>query len=175
MVGVDFFAKRHCIAAAALTFALSGAAAPSAEHRSIMLNMEVTLDQVSRERAVAAHTRIGQVDRLRIVYDPAAVDPSTHRVPLLNFQHLVDGKYAPAEPDPVGMPMNDAWLDLGARPYRLHLRAAVVHGSPILIEVNEVSRRLTIHPQSDLESVLISGTYRIDPTPIPGAPITSNP
>jgi hypothetical protein len=170
MTGLAFGAHKHCMAAAVVIFTLCSALSIAAEHRLILLNMRVTLDQVSPERAAAAHTQVGQVDRLRIVYDPAAVDPVTRRVPLLNFQHWVNGRYAPAEPDPVGMPMNDAWLDLSAKPYRLHLKAAVVHGSPILIEVDEVSRRLTIHPQRDPASVLISGTYQIDPHPILGAP-----
>jgi hypothetical protein len=64
--------------------------------------------------------------------------------------------------------MSDAWLDLGRRPYRMHLRAAVVHGSPILIEVDEASGRLTIRPQDQPQAVLISGPYAIDPTPITG-------
>lgn len=140
-----------------------------------MLNMQVTLDQVSQERGESAHTKVGQIDQLRLVYDPAAVDPATHRVRLLNFQHLMDGHYSPAEPDPIAMPMTDAWLDVGTKPYRMHLRAAVVHGSPILIEVDEVTRRLTIHPQDDPATVIISGPYTIDPNPILGAPITSNP
>jgi hypothetical protein len=175
MMGVASFAPRHCVAAAALFCVLSSTWAASAERRLVMLNMQVTLDQVSQERTDTAHTRVGQVDRLRIIYDPAAVDPSTHRVPLINFQHWVNDHYDPPQPDPVAMPMTEAWLDLGAKPYRMHFRAAVVHGSPILIEVDEVSRRLTIHPQNNLKSVLISGPYQIDPTPILGARIKSDP
>jgi hypothetical protein len=175
MMGVISFADRSCVAATALLLVLLGSRATGAGHELIMLDVQVTLDQVSPERGAAAHTTVGQIDRLRIVYDPAAVDPSTHRVPLLNFQHLVDGRYEPSKPDPIAMPMTDAWLDLSTKPYRMHLKAAVVHGSPILIEVDEDTRRLTIHPQSDLRSVLISGPYHIDPTPIHTASSTSNP
>ena len=171
-MGVASFAGRSCVAAAALLMVLLGSRATGAGHQLIMLNVQVTLDQVSPERGEAAHTTVGQIDRLRIVYDPAAVDSTTHRVPLLNFQHLIGGRYEPAQPDPLAMPMTDAWLDLSEKPYRMHLKAAVVHGSPILIEVDEATRRLTIHPQNDVHAVLISGPYQIDPTPIPS---TSNP
>jgi hypothetical protein len=175
MMGVASFADRSCVAAAALLMVLLGSPAGGAGHELIMLNVQVTLDQVGPERADAAHTRVGQIDRLRILYDPAAVDSTTHRVPLLNFQHWVDGRYEPAQPDPIAMPMTDAWLDLSAKPYRMHFKAAVIHGSPILIEVDEVTRRLTIHPQNDLHTVLISGPYQIDPTPIITSSSTSNP
>jgi hypothetical protein len=134
----------------------------------VMLNMAVTLDQVAGDRAQPKAMTVGHVDRLRIVYDADAVDPQTHRVALLNFQHYIHGRYKPERPDPLAMPMSDAWLDLGQRPYRMHLNAAVVHGSPILIEVDEVSRRLTIRPQDQPQAVLISGPYAIDPTPITG-------
>jgi hypothetical protein len=174
-MGVVSFADRSCVSAAALLMVLLGSPARGAGHELVMLNVQVTLDKVSPARGAAAHTTVGQIDHLRIVYDPAAVDSTTHRVPLLNFQHLVDGRYEPPQPDPVAMPMTDAWLDLSAKPYRMHLKAAVVHGSPILIEVDEVTRRLTIHPQNDLHAVLISGPYQIDPTPILDSPPTSNP
>jgi hypothetical protein len=175
MMRVALFVDRGCVATTAVLWALLASRAAGADHQLVMLKVQVTLDRVSQERSEAAHTKVGQVDRLRIVYDPATVDPATHRVVLLNFQHLVDGHYEPATPDPVAMPMTDAWLDLSTKPYRMHLKAAVVHGSPILIEVDEVTRRLTIHPQNDLHSVLISGPYQIDPTPIRTVTATSNP
>jgi hypothetical protein len=138
-------------------------------HRLVLLNVTVTLDQVDAAHGAAAHAAVGQVDRVRIVYDADAVDPVTHRVRLLNFQHGIDGHYLPPRPDPVMMPMTDAWLDLGTRPYRMHFKAAVVHGDPILIDVDESTRRLTIHPQAQPSAVLISGPYVIDPTPLTGA------
>ncbi len=71
----------------------------------------------------------------------------------------------PARPDPVMMPVGDSWLDLGTKPYRLHFKASVVHGDPILIDVDETARRLTIHPQNDPTAVVISGAYWIDSSP----------
>jgi hypothetical protein len=139
----------------------------------VMLNMEVTLDHVSAERSKVAPTKVGDIDRMRIVYDAAAVDPHTHRVRLLNLQHYIAGRYSPPAPDPRMMPLDDAWLDLGATPYRLHFRAAVVHGDPIIIDIDEVSRRLTIHPQQHPQEAIISGLYAIDSTPITGPEATA--
>ena len=113
MKGVTSFADGLSIAAAALCCTLFGVAALATEHRLVMLNMQVTLDQVSPERGESAHTKVGQIDELRLVYDPATVDPRTHRVHLINFQHLMDGHYSPSKPDPIAMPMTDAWLDVG--------------------------------------------------------------
>jgi hypothetical protein len=124
-----------------------------------MLNMEVTLD----EAAPGQPGKIGDIDRLRIVYDANAVDPKTKRVKLLNLQHFIGGRYIPPAPDPTVMPTDDAWLDVGAIPYRLHFKASVVHGQPIIIEFDENTRRLTIHPQNDPTAILESGLYRIDP------------
>jgi hypothetical protein len=129
-----------------------------------MLNMAVTLDEV----APGQPGRIGDVDHLRLVYDANAVDPRTKRVRLLNLQHDTGGHYMPPAPDPVSMPTADSWLDLSASPYRLHYRAAVVHGRPIIIEFDEQLHRLTIHPQDDPTATLISGPYAIDPTGIVG-------
>jgi hypothetical protein len=57
---------------------------------------------------------------------------------------------------------------LSAVPYRLHYRAAVTHGKPIFIEVDEATQRLSIHPQDHPEQTLIAGTYGFDPTPVIG-------
>jgi len=126
-----------------------------------MLNMAVTLDVV----APGQPGKVGDVDRLRIVYDATAVDPKTMRVKLLNLQHFTGGRYIPPAPDPAVMPVDDAWLDMSSIPYRLHYRAAVVHGQPIIIEFDASSRRLTIHPQSDPTATLESGIYSIDTKP----------
>ena len=144
------------------------AAAARKTRHIVMLSMTVTLDQVSTERSKAAGAKIGDVDRLRLVYDANAVDPRTHRVALLNFQHFVDGRYMPVKPDPVMMPLDDAWLDVGARPYRLHFRAAVVHGDAIIIEADENTQRLVIHPQRQPDQVIIAGPYAIDSTAASG-------
>jgi hypothetical protein len=129
-----------------------------------MLNMTVTLDEV----APGQPSKVGDVDKLRIVYDAAAIDPKTRRVKLLNMQHFTGGRYSPPTPDPAIMPMDDSWLDVSSVPYRLHYRASVVHGQPIIIDVDENSRRLTIHPQAHPEATLISGPYSIDPIAIVG-------
>jgi hypothetical protein len=129
-----------------------------------MLNMAVTLDEV----APGQPGKVGDVDRLRIVYDANAVDPKTHRVKLLNLQHFTGGHYSPPAPDSATMPMDDSWLDMRFSPYRLHYRASVVHGRPIIIEFDENRHRLTIHPQSDPTATLESGLYAIDPNRITG-------
>jgi hypothetical protein len=149
-----------------LAFAAIADAPPQ---RIVMVNMAVTLDYVSAERSKLAPTKVGDIDRMRIIYDADAVDPITHRVRLLNLQHFIGGHYSPPAPDAVSMPLDDAWLDVGAAPFRLHYRAAVVHGDPIIIEIDEASRRLTIHPQQHPSEVVISGRYAIDSTPITGA------
>lgn len=134
----------------------------------VALAMTVTLDQVTTDLDKAGERTVGQVDQLRIVYDANAVDPRTKHVKLLNFQHLIDGRYAPPKPDPVMMPLTDAWLDMSALPYRLHFKAAVTHGTPILIDVDEMTRRLAIHPQAHPDEILIAGPYVIDPAPVEG-------
>jgi hypothetical protein len=143
----------------------SNASAAVAAPAITMLNMTVTLDEV----APGQPGKIGGVDRLRIVYDANAVDPKTLRVKLLNLQHFTDGRYSPSSPDPRAMPMDDSWLEMKTVPYRLHYRASVVHGRPISIEFNENERRLTIRPQGDPTTILESGLYTIDPTPITGS------
>jgi hypothetical protein len=153
----------------ALLTALLIAAPADAAHRSarrVALIMYVTLDQVAAASG-DAHGKVGDVDRIRLTYDATAVDPTTHRVKLVNFQHWQNGRWRPTHPDPVMMPVDDSWLDLGQTPYRLHLEAAVVHGDPIIIDVDETAQRLTIHPQSDPTAVVISGRYRIDARPAP--------
>ena len=92
-----------------------------------MHRVEIRLDQVS---AAAGASKVGDVDQVRIVYDRNAIDPKTHRVRLINFQHFIGGAYRPEHPDSVFMPMNDAWLDLSRAPYRLHFHAAVTPACP---------------------------------------------
>jgi hypothetical protein len=158
--------SRIAVSVAAL-LCLTGGTESKARH-IVMVSMTVTLDQVSPERSKAAGVKIGDIDRLRLVYDANAVDPRTHRVALLNFQHFVGGQYTPLKPDPVMMPLDDAWLDVGVRPYRLHFRAAVVHGDAIIIEADESTQRLSIHPQRQPDQVIIAGPYAIDSTPTSG-------
>jgi hypothetical protein len=158
------------IASAALLFAIARTDAGAAPANSpqppayTMLDLYVTLDQV----ADGERSKIGDVDHMRVVYDANAIDPVTRRVKLTNLQHFIGGAFNPPHPDPAMMPMNDAWLDLGSAPYRLHYRAAVTHGKPILIEIDETARRLSIRSQQPPAQVLISGSYRFDATPITG-------
>jgi hypothetical protein len=151
------------IAGVTLLFAMARSDAAAAPAYTL-LNLYVTLDQV----AEGERSKIGDVDRMRIIYDANAIDPATRHVRLINLQHFVGGAFNPPHPDPVMMPMTDAWLDLSSTPYRLHYRAAVTHGKPIVIEFDEIAQRLSIRSQQPPAEVLISGPYRIDPTPIAG-------
>jgi len=134
-----------------------------------MLSMKVTLDEV----ASGQRSKVGDIDQVRLVYDANAMDPDTKRVKLANMQHFIGGKWFPAAPDPIMMPTGDSWLDTSTLPYRLHFRASVVHGQPIIIDADEKARTLAIHPQSDPASILESGHYEIDPTPITGPDATA--
>jgi len=140
--------------------------AAQAEPVYVMHEVQIRLDQVSA--AAAGPSEVGGVDHVRIVYDRNTIDPKTHRVRLINFQHFIGGTYRPEHPDSVFMPMNDAWLDLSRQPYRLHFHAAVTHGMPIIIDCDARTRRLTIHPQNDPHAILLSGRYHVDSKPIQG-------
>jgi hypothetical protein len=129
----------------------------------VALTMYVTLDRAAAGPDGSSHGKVGDIDRIRLTYDADAVDPVSRRAILINFQHWMNGKYLPPLPDPVMMPVTDSWLDLTQTPYRLHFRASVVHGEPIVIDVGENTRRLTIYRQGDPTAVLISGAYWIDP------------
>ncbi len=83
----------------------------------------------------------------------------------MNFQHWQNGRWLPQHPGPAEMPVGDSSLDMGHAPYRLHYKASVVHGEPIIIDVDDASLRLTIHPQHDPAAMVISGPYWIDPIP----------
>jgi len=134
-----------------------------------MLDMSVTLDQV----APGERGKTGDIGRVRLIYDANAMDPNTRRVKLANMQHFIGGKWFPASADPIMMPTEDSWLDTSALPYRLHFKASVLHGLPIIIDADENARTLAIHPQNDPASILQSGHYEIDPTPSTGAEATA--
>lgn len=138
----------------------------AAQHQAahiVALTMWVTLDRVAAGPGGARNGKVGDVDRIRLTYDADAVDPTTQRVKLLNFQHLMNGKYMPPRPDPLLMPVTDSWLDISQVPFRLHFKAAVVHGEPIVIDADENTRRLTIYRQGEPSAILRSGPYRIEP------------
>jgi hypothetical protein len=165
MTNIRSPARRPLIIALLAIGGISCASSPAIT----MLNMTVTLDEV----APGQPSKVGDVDKLRIVYDANAIDPKTRRVKLLNMQHFAGGRYSPPAPDPTMMPMDDSWLDVSSVPYRLHYRASVVHGQPIIIDVDENTRRLTIHPQANPKATLISGPYAIDPIAIVGPDATA--
>jgi len=130
----------------------------------IAYDVDVAVDQV----AAGEQAKVGDHDKVRIVYDYSELDPQTQRVRLKNLQHFIMGKWQPEHPDSVFMPMEDAWLDLHAQPYAVHYRAKVTHGKPISIELDEHTRRLSIRSQSDPNLILLSGLYHIVPRPITG-------
>jgi hypothetical protein len=131
-----------------------------------MYNVEIHLDQVGN--GGSGTLKIGDIDKVRVIYDASLVDPRTHRAHLVNFQHYVRDSYLPAHVDSVAMPVRDAWIDLSRQPYRVHLHAAVTHGMPILIDADENTGRLSVRPQADPSQVLLAGPYSVDSTPISG-------
>jgi hypothetical protein len=145
----------------------AGAQSPTpAKSTIVMLNVDGVIEYVDPDQKGYV---VGGHDKVRIVYDEAAVDPKTHIVKLLNMQHFVRDHYSPARPNPTQMPMDDAWLDLSSLPYRFHYRASVVHGQPIIIEVDEKARTLSIKSATRPGNpVLLREKYTIDPTPIRG-------
>jgi hypothetical protein len=130
----------------------------------ILYDVDVAIDQV----AAGEHAKVGDHDKVRVVYDYSELDRKSHRVGLKNLQHFIMGKWQPEHPDPTFMPMGDAWLDLHARPYAIHFRAQVTHGKPISIELDEHTRRLTIRSHADPNLILLSGPYQVEPRPITG-------
>jgi hypothetical protein len=158
--------RQKILALGMLTFGLGLRAAGHEPAHIVALTMFVTLDRIAAEPDGTRSRKVGEVDRIRLTYDADAVDPITHRVRLLNFQHFMNGKYMPPRPDPVMMPVTDSWLDISEVPYRLHFKAAVVHGEAIVIVADENTRRLTIYRQGDPAAVLLSGPYRIGRAPL---------
>jgi hypothetical protein len=127
--------------------------------------VDVSIDQVAEGEPGS----VGGHDQLRLVYDRSEIDPKTHHVKLKNLQHLALGKYQPEHPDALFMPMDDAWLDLSAKPFALHYHASVTHGKPIIVDFDEHTRRLSIRSQADPSRILLGGAYRIDPKTTTGS------
>jgi hypothetical protein len=164
-------AWRACISLPVVVLLLASlgaqaARAPHSPHRIVALAMSVTIDTVGPPDGTSPERHVGEIDHLRLVFDERAIDPVTKRVPLLNLQHLTPAGFDPPRPDPVRMPMTDAWLDLSAQPYRVHYSAAVTHGTPILIEFDDRTRRLSIRSPGAASGVRLAGPYVIDPAPI---------
>jgi hypothetical protein len=149
--------------------ALLGLACGTAQARTVVLNIDLPLDQA----AAGQPAKVGEHHSARIFYDDATVDSRTHVTRVLQMQHLDGNQWKPQTLDPNGMPMIDAWLDLGAKPYRYHYRAALtMQGTPVIVEFDDVSRRFSIVLQKDL-SVLISAPYTVDSVPASGVDAAS--
>lgn len=139
-----------------------------ADAKIIALDIDIVLDQVSPEEP---GMKVGMHHKARIYYDDSKIDPATHRVRALHQQHTP--MLIPKHLDPEAEPMSNAWLDLSAKPYRYHYAASPVGGGwpfPYAILFDEQAMRMTIRKQSD-GSLLLSGPYTIDPTPITGPEI----
>ena len=107
----------------------------------------------------------GIVHTARIIYDDSMVDPVSHRVKILLQQHT--DRFLPAHPDEVLMPMGNAWLDLGSKPYRYHYAASPglecgPSGKPMgdayTVVFDDKTERMTIRNQATGELIL-SGPY----------------
>jgi hypothetical protein len=122
-------------------------------------NVARTVDITIEGAAPGEPAKAGDHNQMRVVYDDAAVDPHTRRARLLNVQHPVDGGFAPAVPDPSDMPVDDAWIDLSAKAPRVHFRAVVTHGKPIVITLDESTRRFELRPADAAQPPLLSGSY----------------
>ena len=118
------------------------------------------------EYTIPGDSYVGAMQFEHLVYDTDQVDPKTHRAPLLNQQHQIKGHYMPshvrAEEN-----MEGAWIDLSHEPYRYHRWSKVKHGGMEIIVDGTEDGRLAMRKADDL-SILVSGRYWIDPTPIKG-------
>ena len=138
------------------------------EAKIIALDLDIILDQVSADEPMM---KTGMHHNARIYYDDSKVDAATHRVVVLHQQHTP--MLIPRHLDPLAEPMTNAWLDLSAKQYRYHYAASPVGGGwpfPYSILFDEQAMRMTIRKQSD-GSLLLSGLYTINPTPIVGADV----
>ncbi len=138
--------------------------ASGAQAAIVARTVHVIIDQVG-----PTHTSdMGKDHEARIFYDDATVDPITHRVKILHEQHTP--MMIPKHPDPVVMPVANAWLDLGSKPLRYHLAASpgveCLPGNramwkPYAIVFDEDTHRMTIRTQETGELEL-SGKYSVE-------------
>ena len=131
----------------------------------VMLNAYTVWDYT-----IPGDSYVGELQFEHLVYDSTQVDPVTHRVPLLNQQHKIFGHYFPARAT-ADEHMEGSWLDMSKLPYRYHRWSKVKHGVDIVVDATE-DGRLSMRKASDL-SILVSGHYWIDPTPITGPEATA--
>jgi hypothetical protein len=127
----------------------------------VMLNAYTIYDYT-----IPGDSYVGALQFEHLVYDTDQIDPKTHRVPLLNMQHQIKGHYVPSHVRPEEH-MEGAWLDLSQEPYRYHRWSKVSHGPMEIVIDGSEDGRLAMRRADDL-SILVSGRYWIDPTPIKG-------
>jgi hypothetical protein len=125
----------HVLSSAMFVLAISVHDQP-AEAGIVALDIDLPLDRIG----VGQPFKIGDHHRARIFYDDTQVSPVTHHVRVLHMQHLVSNEWVPAHPDLEAMPMSDAWLDIGQRPYRYHYSSALTDkdGSGTLVDFDAV-------------------------------------
>lgn len=142
----------------------AAAAAPAAQAAIVARTIHVIIDQAGPTHG----SDMGKDHEARVFYDDSMIDPVTHRVKILHEQHTP--MMIPKHPDPVVMPVANAWLDLGSKPYRYHLAASpgvecIAGGrtlwKPYSIVFDENTHRMTIRTQAtgDLE---LSGKYEVE-------------
>jgi hypothetical protein len=135
----------------------------------------IHIDQVG----LTHQSDLGKTHEARILYDDAQIDPSTHRVKILHEQHTP--MLIPAHPDAVIMPVANARLDLGSKPYRYHRAASPgvacrPDGKPMFgaytIVFDENTHRMTIRNQQT-GALELSGPYVVGDTVLTGPAIQS--
>lgn len=157
--------QQHRYATLAMTCLVAAMTSFTAQARIIALDIEITMDKVSPQRQ-----NMGGVHKARVFYDDTKIDAATKRVPVIHEQHTP--MMIPKHLNPGQMPMSNAWLDLSSQPYKYHFAAAPTTGfpDPYFILFDEKTMRMTIYDQKD-GSMLLSGIYKVLPTPITGPEI----
>jgi len=90
------------------------AACPMTNAAIVVLDLDLPLDYVAPGRA---DMKIGEHHLARVFYDDSCINPKTHVVRVIHMEHWM-GKWVPEKVGDSTMPMSDAWLDLGSKPYR---------------------------------------------------------
>jgi len=148
-------------------------AAPQAQAKIVARDIFIHMDQ-----ADPSHKEdVGKIHEARIFYDDATIDPVTHHVAILHQQHTP--MHIPFHPDAAEMPVSNAWLDLGHKPYTYHMAASPAvrlkpdgtqMWKPYAILFDEQSHRMTIRRQSD-GGLELSGPYTVSDEVLSGPEI----
>jgi hypothetical protein len=118
----------------------------------VTLAVDVTIDQLG---AGAPPGYVpGTVDHLRISYEEAEVDATTHCVHLRSLAHYMGDHWVEVTP------VDASSLDLSSPPYRLDFASSVVHGTPIVIAFEALTLRMAILARPDFHPI-IAGSYVI--------------